>query len=62
MYLVLILLCLGHLNDLFPGQVTLAALDHFHSLSYLSVISEPLILFELNLPVNSHEGLHLLLC
>ena len=60
--LLLIRLCLGYRNDLFPVQVALTALYDFHSLSDLLVISEPLILFELNLPIDTHVCLHLLLC
>ncbi len=55
-------LCLGYWNDLLSRQVPLTALDDFHSLSNLLVISEPLILFELNLPVDPHVGVHLPIC
>ena len=60
--LLLLWLCLGYWNDLLPGQVALAALYDLHSLGDLLVISEPLILFELDLPVDTHVGLHLLIC
>ena len=60
--LPLLWLCQGYWNDLFPGQVALAALYDLHSLGDLLVISEPLILFELDLPVDTHVGLHLLIC
>ena len=60
--LPLLWLCLGYWNDLFPGHIALATLYYPHSLSDLLVICEPLILFELDLPVDSHVSLHLPLC